>query len=105
VILLVITPNSVDFNNTWHLGQLRSDDPVLNFPQCHGIKRCAISQRCALLGFNGIHEDFTKARGNGAHFRLHPRWQCAFDGAESLIHQIAGKVDIGTFLEYHSHLG
>ncbi len=56
-------------------------------------------------GFYGVHEDLAKAGGDGTHLRLQPGGQRALDGAQSLIDQIAGEVDIRAFFEHHRHLG
>ena len=105
VVLLVVAANGVDLDHAGHLGQLGFDDPVLDLPQCRSVQRTAIRLSGAGQGFYGVHEDLAKTGGDGTHLRLQPGWQRALDGAQSLIDQIAGEIDVRAFLEHHRDLG
>ncbi len=104
VILLVVTADGVDLHHTAHLRQLRLDDPVLHFAQGGGIPGRTIRLRAAGGGVHGVDKDFTQAGGDRAHLWFQARGQGALDRGQTLVDQVAGKVQVGAFLEHHGHL-
>ena len=104
MVLLLITADGVDLDHPGHLSQLRPDDPVLHFTQGGGIPGLAVFPCCTGNRVHRIHEDFAQSGGDRPHFRLHSGRQNAFNGTEAFIDQVAGEVDIRTFLEHHGNL-
>ena len=68
VVLTLITADRVDFSDAGRVAELRADDPVLQRAQIFWRPLRTVWTRCALSGFDRVHEDFAEAAGDRPQF-------------------------------------
>ncbi len=105
MILLVVSANRIDFNDTWYLCKLRLDDPVLHFPQGCRCPRFTVGLCGAGNSIHGVHKNLAQTGRDRSHFWLHARRQDTLDGTKSLIDQVTREIEIRALFKHNSDLG
>ena len=95
----------VHLDDARYIAKLRLDHPILQFAQIGGRPRGAIGAERAGFRLHDVREDLAEAGGDGAHCRRETRREAVFDTGETLIDELARKVNVGPVREYDRDLG
>ena len=101
---LLKTPDSVYFRHAWHQAQLRPNHPILQGTQSGRIIGFTVILPGIGLCRYRVVEYFPQTCGNRSHHRFNARWHLTFCLLQSLVDQVASKIDIGAFLKNDSYL-
>ena len=99
LILLGVAADAVDLGNTWHLTQLRTDDPVLNAAQIGRSIGGAVRLSRTGLGDDAVEVDLAEAGGHRPHRRGHAGGQLTLHFLQALIHELTREIDVGAVAE------